>query len=445
MRQYNGAIMLVQSHISGTTAVAIATSIETALNSGRIRPGTLLPSVRRTAQQLGVSAATAASAYRLLRDRGVVVTDGRRGTRVRHGGPVAAAARFLPLPSGVRDLASGNPDPELLPVLTVRNVRQRLYNEELNSRTLLELAARSFAADGVPEEHIGVVSGGLDGIERVLREHLRPGDRVAIEDPCFTGITDILAALALIPVPVPLDQEGPLPASLRSVLQRDVKALIVMPRAQNPTGAAFTPERQRALREVLSQYPDLLIIEDDHAGPVAGAEYATLVDRSRASWAVVRSVSKSLGPDLRLALLAGDAETVARVEGRQTLGIRWVSHLLQNLVVALWRDRKTARTLTRAAETYKQRREALIAELERRDIAAYGSSGLNVWIPVNEEGVVVQALLQCGWAVRAAEAYRLKSGRAIRVTTAALEPHDAMRLADDLESILRPRLRASVT
>ncbi|HYO77428.1 MAG TPA: aminotransferase class I/II-fold pyridoxal phosphate-dependent enzyme, partial [Thermoanaerobaculia bacterium] len=344
-----------------------------------------------------------------------------------------------------RDLASGNPDPELLPVLNVKNVRQRLYNEELNNRSLIELAASSFAADGIPSEHIGVVSGGLDGIERVLREQLRPGDRVAVEDPCFTGITDILAALALIPVPVPLDQEGPLPGPLRAVLQRDVKAFIVMPRAQNPTGAAFTPERHSELLAVVSEHPDLLLIEDDHAGPVAGAEYATLVEPSRAQWAVVRSVSKSLGPDLRLALLAADAETVARVEGRQTLGIRWVSHLLQNLVVALWRDKKTARLLSHAAAKYKARREALITELEGRGIAAYGSSGLNVWIPVSEEVVVVQTLLQCGWAVRAAESYRIKSGPAIRVTTAALEPHDAIRLADDLESILRARVRASMT
>lgn len=438
-------VVLLQSYITGTSAAKIASSVEAALNSGRVLAGTLLPPVRRAAGELGVSAATVAAAYRLLRDRGVVVTDGRRGTRLRHGAPLAAAARFLPLPGGVRDLASGNPDPELLPVLHLKNVRQRLYNEELNSPALIELARRLFEADGVPAENIGVVSGGLDGIERVLREHLRSGDRVAVEDPCFTGITDILAALALVAVPLPLDQEGPLPGPLRAVLQRDVKALIVMPRAQNPTGAAFTPQRQHALRAVLAEYPDLLLIEDDHAGPVAGAEYATLVDSSRPRWAVVRSVSKSLGPDLRLALLAADAETLARVGGRQTLGIRWVSHVLQNLVVILWRDPKTARLLRRAATTYRKRREALISELSRRGVPAFGSSGINVWIPVNEETVVVQTLLQCGWAVRAAESYRLKSGPAIRITTAALEPRDAIRLAEDIENILRPRLRASTT
>lgn len=59
--------------------------------------------------------------------------------------------------------------------------------------------------------------------------------------------------------------------------------------------------------------------------------------------------------------------------------------------------------------------------------------------------VILQGLLQCGWAVRATEAFRIKSGPAIRITTAALEPRDAIRLADDLESILRPRMRASMT
>jgi DNA-binding transcriptional MocR family regulator len=437
--------VLLQSYLTGTSAAKIASSVEIALNTGRLAPGTLLPPVRRAAEELGVSAVTVAAAYRLLRDRGVVVTDGRRGTRLRHGAPTAAAVRFIRIPVGVRDLASGNPDPELLPALYLKNVRQRLYNEELNDPALIELARELFAEDDIPSEHIGVVSGGLDGIERVLREHLRPGDRVAVEDPCFYAVLDILAALALTPVAVPLDQNGVLPGALKAVLERDVKAFIVMPRAQNPTGAVLSPERQRALRAVLAQHPDLLLIEDDHAGPVAGADYPTLVEQSRSRWAVVRSVGKSMGPDLRLALITGDAETVARVEGRQILGIRWVSHLLQNLVVTLWRDPKTRRLFRRAAATYTERREALIMELARRGITAFGSSGLNVWMPVSEEVGVVQTLLQCGWAVRAAESYRLKSGPAIRITTAALDPHDAMRLADDLERTLRPQLRASMT
>jgi DNA-binding transcriptional MocR family regulator len=152
-------------------------------------------------------------------------------------------------------------------------------------------------------------------------------------------------------------------------------------------------------------------------------------------------VSKSLGPDLRVAVLASDAATHARVEGRQTLGIRWVSHVLQRLVVTLWSDPATTKVLARAAKTYSQRRQALMAALAKRGIEAHGASGFNVWIPVAEESAVVQTLLSRGWAVKAGERYRIASPPAIRVTTAALE--DAGDFADALAQALAPTRRAT--
>ena len=423
--------MLVQNTISGRTAVEIAASVEAAVASGAAAAGDLLPPVRGLAGHLGVSAATVASAYRLLQERGVVTAERRRGTRVRPASPVAAPAE-APLPKNVRDLATGNPDRTFL-------AERRLYDEGLNDPELVRLAKKHFAAEHVPAEHIAIVSGALDGIERALREQLRAGDRVLVEDPAFTGILDLLYALALVPVPLDVDDEGIVPASLERALRGDAKALIVTPRAQNPTGAAITPRRGRALRTLLDRRPELLLIEDDHAGPVAGAPYATLVTPARARWAVVRSVSKFLGPDLRVGLMTGDAQTIARVAGRQTLGIRWVSHILQHRVAALLRDRATRARLGKAERAYKERREALLRELRRRGIAAHGASGLNVWIPLAEEAAVVQALFQRGWAVNAGERYRVASPPAIRVTVATLSPRDAARFAGDLAEIIGQR------
>ena len=433
--------MLVQTYLPGTTAVNLAGSVEAAVSAGKLGAGAQLPPVRTAAEHLRVSPATVAAAYRLLKDRGVIVADGRRGTRVRPAPPLAFVAE-TGVPAGVRNLSEGNPDPRLLPDLgaAVKRLRveQRVYGEELNDPELLALAREAFRADGVPAENIAVVSGALDGLERVLREHLRPGDRVAVEDPCFTGVLDLLTALALVPVPVAIDDEGMIPAGLRRAL-KPCRALVVTPRAQNPTGAAHSPKRARELRAVLALRPDLLLIEDDHAGAAAGAEYRTLIDRNRELWAVVRSVSKPLGPDLRLALVASDPRTHARVEGRQTLGIRWVSHVLQRLVAALWRDRAPLR----AGRVYAERREALLGELRARGIAAHGVSGLNVWIPVADENAVVAALLQSGWAVKAGSRYRLNAPPAIRVTIAALSPRDAALFADDFARAIAPRRRAA--
>jgi DNA-binding transcriptional MocR family regulator len=434
--------MAVQTYLTGTTAVKIAASAESALAAGRLAGGDRLPPVRDLAGHLGVSPATVAAAYRILQERGIAFAEGRRGTIIR---PASPASPLVPvtLPRNVRDLASGNPAPDLLPNLAPflhkLDGTPRLYRDELNDPELVALARKQFEADGVPAGSVAVVSGALDGIERVLREQLRPGDRVLIEDPCFTGVADLLHALALIPVPVAVDDEGLLPAAFQRAPA--AAAIIVTPRAQNPTGAAFTERRGRQLRTILKQRSDLLIIEDDHAGPIAGAPYVTLVHSARERWAVVRSVSKSLGPDLRVAIMAGDARTITRVEGRQTLGIRWVSHILQRTIVGLWRDKQVLKQLARAEDTYTQRRDALRRALRDQGIDAHGSSGLNVWIPLPEESAVVQALFQRGWAVAAGERYRIKTPPAMRVTISTIDADEASAFANDLAAILRPAQR----
>jgi DNA-binding transcriptional MocR family regulator len=131
--------------------------------------------------------------------------------------------------------------------------------------------------------------------------------------------------------------------------------------------------------------------------------------------------------------------TIARLQRRQAVSVRWVSHLLQSLALALWSDPSSGRLFARAAETYAARRKALIQALAAHDIPAHGRSGLNVWIPVREETATVQALAEAGWAVAAGERFRLQSPPAIRVTTSALPPEEARRFAADLAAAARPR------
>ena len=389
--------------------------------------------MRSHAEALGASPTTVAAAYRLLRQRGIVVGDGRRGTRV---SPTRAIADRSPMtiPRGVRDLATGNPDPALLPSIQLPILESRLYGESAHVARLIELASAQFAADGIPTDAVTVVGGALDGVERVLQAHLAPGDRVVVEDPGYTGVLDLLPAMGLVPVPVVVDHEGITAPELKRAIELGAKAVVLTPRAQNPTGAALTEGRARTLRRLLG---DVLVIEDDHAGAISGAPALTVATKS-AHWAVVRSVSKSLGPDLRVAVLAGDPTTVARVEARQRVGAGWVSHLLQHAVVKLWTDRSVQAQLRRATATYATRRTALVQALRSRTIPALGESGLNVWVPVSGEQEMVAGLLERGWAVTAGERFRVRSGPGIRVTTATLEPEEAETLAADVAAVLRP-------
>ena len=416
----------------------IAARFEREIRDGRLASGTTLPAVRTLAREVGVSPGTVAAAYRTLRQRGLVGGQGRKGTRVSARPPLAVPAPEL-VPAHLRDLATGNPDPALLPLLpALAGGPSPLYGTSSHLPELVRLARRQLAADGIPAGQVTLMGGALDAIERVLQAHVRPGDRVAVEDPGYPGVLDLVAALGLVPEPLPLDDAGARPEGLQRALRAGARACVLTPRAQNPTGAAFDEKRVRALRQVLDAHGDVLVIEDDHAGPVAGSAPLTLCGEGRARWAVVRSVSKWLGPDLRLAIVAGDAETVARVHGRQALGAGWVSHVLQRLVLRLWTDPGASRRLATAAASYARRRDALIRSLAGQGIRAFGRSGLNVWVPVAEEAATVTHLAAAGWAVRAGERYRLKSPPAIRVTISALPESDSARFAADLASALRP-------
>ncbi len=334
----------------------------------------------------------------------------------------------------LRDLASGNPDPLLLPPLrpaldAIDLSRQFADNVESVVPALADLARQRFAADGVPAGGVAVFSGALDAIERLLLAHTRPGASVLVEDPGYPPVHFVVAALGLKAVPVPVDGCGMVPDAVAE-LAPGASALIMSPRAQNPVGAVTTPERAAALGAVLDAHPSLLTIEDDHAGDIAGPAYATLAGAGRPRWAVVRSASKSLGADLRLAVVAADASTTAAVRGRQRRGPGWTSGLLQQAVLHQWTDPAAQEALRVAKAAYAERRAALVTALAARGIEGTGESGLNVWIPVADEDTVVSRLREGGYRISAGLRYRRRSPTAVRVTVATLRPEEAPPVAD---------------
>jgi DNA-binding transcriptional MocR family regulator len=342
----------------------------------------------------------------------------------------------------VRNLLVGSPDPALLPGLPRVTPPRRLYGDAPVLPRLGRLAAAQLQADGIDPRHLAVVGGALDGVERVLQAWLRPGDRVAVEDPGYPPVVDLMTAMDLAAVPMAIDDYGVRPDALRDALDAGCQAVLFTPRAQAPTGAAWDQARAAELAALLAGHPGVLAVEDDHAGPVAGAAARTAV-AATGRWAAIRSVSKSLSPDLRLAVLAGDEVTVSRVEGRQALGTGWVSGLLQEIVAELWSDREVGRLLARAAAAYEQRRRGLIDALAARGVPATGRSGIAVWVPVADEPATVGALLERGWAVAPGERFRIASRPGIRIGTGTLTSEEAARLAADFADGLARRPRRS--
>jgi DNA-binding transcriptional MocR family regulator len=426
--------------ITGSTAVEIAGSVEAGVRTGGLAAGAALPPVRALAATLRGSPATVAAAYRTLRERGVVETAGRAGTRVRaRPSLLPRQARRLPAPPGALDLSTGDPDRRLLPHLGA--ALRRLDGDPVGYAAagplpeLLDLARERLAP--VPASALTITGGALDGIERILTAHLRPGDRVAVEDPGWANLLDLVAALGLTPVPVPVDDDGPTESGLRAALAAGVRAVVVTARAQNPTGAAVGRARAAALRALLRDHRDALVVEDDHAAELSPVPLHPLAGATD-SWAFVRSVSKPYGPDLRLAVVAGDEATVARIEGRMRVGAGWVSTVLQRLVVEVWRDPSVPELVRDAAASYAARREALLAALRARGLAAAGRTGINVWVPVADETAALARLRDDGYAVAPGSLFRMAAPPGLRITISPLDPSRIEPLADAVLRAVRP-------
>ncbi len=447
------------ARIAGATAAEIAGSVRALVERGELAPGDPLPPVRALAEQLGVNRNTAVAAYRRLARDGAVIAQGRAGTRVadpravaQEGfapadaltNPAARAGADGRVPAGtLRDLGTGNPDPALIPDLAPALAgavgRPVLYGEPVIDPGF-EAWARDWVTPDVPDGgavQLTLTSGAVDAIERLLAQALVRDDAVALEDPCFLASIQTVRHAGYRALPVPVDEEGMTPAGLRAALEAGARAVVLTPRAQNPTGASLTAQRARDLQEVLGAHPYVLVVLDDHYSFLSRRPLRSPLPPGHRRWALVRSVSKFLGPDLCLAVTATDPETGDRLALRLSPGTTWVSHLLQRLAHGVLADPGARDLIERAGEHYAARNAEVAGLLAAHGIEVAPADGMSLWVPLPCAAEPVAAgLARRGWHVRTGEEFRLAPGaepsRHLRLTLHDLDEEASRRLAADL-------------
>lgn len=426
--------------ISGSTAVEIAESVRDLLDRGILSAGDPLPPVRSLADRLGINRNTVVAAYRQLAGAGVLVSRGRGGTRI--ADRAAVAQDGYASDSVLRDIGTGNPDPDLIPdpsdALSHVTRRPVLYGEPVIDPEL-EVWATEWMREALDPSlpfRLTITSGASDAIERLLAQALTRDDAVGLEDPCFLASIHTVRLGGYRPVPIPVDEEGMTVDGLRAALAEGVRAVVCTPRAQNPTGASLSPGRAQQLRRVLAEHPYVLVIEDDHFAMLSTRPYHSLIGPEHRRWALVRSVSKFLGPDMCLAVAASDPRTAERLAMRLTPGTTWVSHLLQRLTHALVTDQGVLAEIHAAADHYAERNAAFARRLSAHGLAAVAGDGLNLWVrvPVPARSVT-ERLMRRGWLARPGDEFILGDEDAashLRLTVHDLDDQDAEQLAEDL-------------
>lgn len=435
----------MSDQITGTTAADIADSVRDLRDRGVLGVGSPLPPVRELAATLGVNRNTAVAAYRQLAQAGLVVSRGRAGTVI--AGHESVPQEGYAADTVLRDVGTGNPDPRLIPdpsaALATVAGRPVLYGEPVIDRGLEAWAQEWVARDlGALDFRITITSGAVDAVERLLAQALMRDDAVALEDPCFLASIHTVRLGGYRAVPVPVDEQGMTVEGLRAALDAGVRAVICTPRAQNPTGASLTAERAAELRAVLADHPYVLLIEDDHFSMLSGRRYESLIGPDHRRYALVRSVSKFLGPDMCLAVAATDATTAERLAMRLSPGTTWVSHLLQRLTLAQLTNPEAAAAIADAGAHYADRNARFAQLLRDAGLDAPQGDGLSLWVALPQQArIVAERLMRRGWLARTGDEFALDErampSQHLRLTVHDLSDDDAATLVADLVAATR--------
>jgi DNA-binding transcriptional MocR family regulator len=434
---YNSAWFAEKLSDRSIRGIALETSA--LIRAGALPVGAKLPPIRDLAFSLGVSPATISAAWSELRRQKIITGRGRNGTCVSGDRFVAKPERLASVGhygAGVLDLTMAVPDRALLPRLEnalVHAASTERLNSYERSRILPELEAEVRRTWPYEAEAFLATNGGYNAVYTLIHALVPPGAAVAIEEPTAMRLLDILEDHGAKIVPVACDADGPLPVSLRQAMLSKPVAFIFQPRLHSVTGQTVAPQRMAELAEELRD-TDVLIIEDDGLADISDAPRQSLGRVFPDRVIHILSYSKTLGPDLRLAVLSSTRTIIDQIQSYRSFSSGWTSRILQGAAAWMLRDETTAQGLKEARRIYQARRDNLVRALADRDVFVPSGGGLCAWVPVASEPFALVTLAARGIAVHPGKKFAVQPTHHLRVATSNLtdryeEVADAIALA----------------
>jgi len=398
-------------------------ALRDAVRTGRLAPGTRLPSSRSLAADLGVARNTVADAYADLVAEGWLTARQGSGTRVADRAVVPPTDTTPPRRLHTRpvyDLVPGTPDLASFPRTEWLKAARRAFTSapyqalgygdprgriELRTALAAYLArARGVRAD---PEHI-VISAGISNGLRLIGTALRArgAHTIAVESYGLPAHWQLLDGAGLRTRPLPFDERGTNPGQLT-----DEPAVLVTPAHQFPMGVPLRHDRRSAAVD-WARRTGGLVLEDDYDGefrydrqPIGALQG---LDPDHVVY--LGTASKSLAPGLRLAWLIlppSLAEEVSKAKGAvDTCGV------LDQLTLAEFITSGAYDRHVRAARLrYRRRRDNLVEALARHapDVHVTGiAAGFHavLSLPPGTEQSVVQAAAWQGLALHSLSSYR---------------------------------------
>lgn len=433
------------------------------IRSGRMGRGSRLPATRELAGQLGLNRTTVSAAYEMLETEGLISGQVGRGSFVTgsamgHGVGVdwnglldrGDSPVSVPTPSSGKEVIRfvvSQPSRELFPLDAFRASCEAVLGRkdladvlQLGSpggyeplrRRLLEEARRQGAAG--PGDDVLITNGCQQALDLIGRVLLRPGDSVAVEDPIYPGLKNLLSGMGAQLLGIPIGAEGmDVEFAARLLARERPRLLVVTSNFQNPTGATM-PQTAREALLTAAQAAGVPVIENDAYGELRyrGQAVPSIKQLDQHGGTVLlRSFSKVSFPGLRVGWALGPKALMERLRNAKEASDLHTDQLSQAVLLEFAETGRLEAHRVRVLEAGAQR---LAATLDAcRDYLPAGTrwsrpeGGMNVWVRLPaplETGDLLPRAQQEGVAYlpgRYFEVSRRQAG-ALRLSFAGLAP-----------------------
>ena len=427
--------MSISVETEGTLQARIQQMVAQGILAGRFHQGERLPSSRKMAEHLGVSRITVTLAYTELVADEYLISKGRSGYFVSENAPDppafapqaatastvdwnrAIAQNFTPSLGMEKptDWANykysfiyGQADPKLFDTANWRLCAlQALGMRDFSALTadyfdrddpkLIEFIARqTLPRRGIlanPDE-ILVTMGAQNALWLSAQVLLNSRRKVAIENPCYPALREILNQSRCQLTTIEVDEDGLPPDALSA----DTDVVFTTPSHQCPTAATMPVSRRKALLNKAEE-DDFLIVEDDYEFEMSFLKPASPALKSldkNGRVIYVGSFSKSLFPGLRLGYLVGPAPFIREARALRASVLRHPPGHIQRTVAYYLSLGHYDALVRRMSKAYAERRVVMDTALNEHGLSVAGvgtSGGSSVWLRA-PDGVNTRALAQ---------------------------------------------------
>jgi len=421
----------------------IVAALEDDIVTGRLAPGTRLPTHRALADALGLTAGTVTRAYKEAERRRLVHGHVGRGTfvgtppeSVAHAGPsesdddahrVAAAAGVPAWRAGPEPAPTGPPYDlsEIVPASGPQRAIWRRILEDIarDPRPLADpeaatLAARKAGSRWVSRGGLAAMprrvlatSGGSAALTAALAAVAAPGETVLTESLTDPGLRGIANLLGLNIKPLVSDEQGVRPESFElACWSRESRVLYCMPTLQTPNNATMPDNRREELARIARKY-DAHIVENDVFGALVPRPQAPLARLAPDRCFYVASLAKCLDPALAVGFLVPPDSLAERVAAILR-AMNGTPPVLEALAATRWIEGGYADSIVEFQRAEAAARVEMAHVALGPAVAGTPSHALQVWLPLPERWRADEFAARCAEkGVTVAPASHFAAGR----------------------------------